>query len=292
MKKGFIPALGTPLDQNGNFCAESYKKQIEDQLKAGAVGVLVMGSMGQQAFLPTEIAPQVAEVAVEAVAGRVPVFVGCMDCSIAKATKRMASMEHLDITGFVFTSPYYEACTSQEMGNFLEGVVKATKHKIYLYDLPSVTQFGMDYDSVVEWVKKMPNIAGVKSGNLRLMRLLKLSDELPEDFNLLYSGLDTFDVAYKWGITNCLDGMATCTPVNFNKLFTAMEAGDYEAAQKYLGNIVALRDFFLARDLWPAYSVAMNLLGYEGNHAPDYTLPLQEGYLEEIRAELIRIGEL
>ena len=84
MKAGFVPALGTPLDQDGNLVVESYKKQIEDQIQAGAVGILAMGSMGQQAYLRQDVCPKVAEVAVEAANGRVPVFVGAMDCSIIK----------------------------------------------------------------------------------------------------------------------------------------------------------------------------------------------------------------
>ena len=28
MKAGFVPALGTPLDQDGNLVVESYKKQM------------------------------------------------------------------------------------------------------------------------------------------------------------------------------------------------------------------------------------------------------------------------
>ena len=46
IEKGFVPALGTPLDKDGNLMAESYKKQIEDQINAGASAILSMGSMG------------------------------------------------------------------------------------------------------------------------------------------------------------------------------------------------------------------------------------------------------
>lgn len=109
---------------------------------------------------------------------------------------------------------------------------------------------------------------------------------------MVYSGLDTFDIAYKWGIDKCLDGMLSCTPVNTGKLFQAMEAGDYDAAAKYLNVIVGLRDFFLTKDLWPAFSTTMNLLGYEGNFAPDYMSPIKESYVAELREELVRIGEL
>ena len=71
MKAGFIPSLETPLDSNGNLCVESYKKQIEDQIKEGAIGLFFMGSMGQQPYIRQDVCPQVAA-AVEAAAGRVP----------------------------------------------------------------------------------------------------------------------------------------------------------------------------------------------------------------------------
>ena len=54
MKVGFVPALGTPIDENGAFLKESYQKQIKRMLEAGAVALLSMGSMGQQAFLLNE----------------------------------------------------------------------------------------------------------------------------------------------------------------------------------------------------------------------------------------------
>ena len=113
MKAGFIPAVGTPLDAEGNLCVESYKKQIDDQIQAGAIGILSMGSMGQQAFIRGSVYPQVARAAVEAAAGRVPVYVGAMDCSIGRARERMDSVEslNLDIAGFVFTTPYYHSCS-------------------------------------------------------------------------------------------------------------------------------------------------------------------------------------
>lgn len=292
MKAGFIPALGTPLDVNGNFAAESYKKQIEDQIKAGAVGILCMGSMGQQAYLPQDVCPKVAAAAVEAAAGRVPVFVGAMDCSIVRAKSRMAAMEHLDVDGFVFTTPYYNSCSRQQMMNYFKGVAAATEKPVLLYDLAVVTQSKITYDMVLELLRDVPNLAGIKSADTVMFRKLKCNPDVPEDFIMVYSGLDTFDIAYKWGIDTCLDGMMTCTPKNSRKLFEAMAANDYVAAAKYLDNITALRDCFVANDLWPSYTAAMNMLGYDGNFGPDYVSEVTDTAVKAVRAEMIRIGEL
>lgn len=292
MKAGFVPALGTPLDEKGNVCVDSYKKQIQDQINAGAVGLLCMGSMGIQACIRQEVSAQVAKVAVEAAEGRVPVFVGAMDTSIARAKERIAAMEDLDIAGFVFTAPYYSACSRDQMMNFFRGVAAATRHSILLYDLPSVTQCKITYDMVLELLRDVPNFAGIKSADLQMFRKLKLNPDVPEDFIMVYSGLDTFDIAYNWGIDNCLDGMLSCTPVNTGKMFKAMEQGDYQSATECLNKIVALRDAFIGWDLWPAYSTTMNILGYEGTHCPDYCSPIKPEYVLEIEKMLKEIGEL
>lgn len=292
MKAGFVPALGTPLDKNGNLVVEGYKKQIEDQINAGAVGILCMGSMGQQPYIRQEVCAEVAKAAVEAAAGRVPVYVGAMDCSISRAKERMAAMEHLDIAGFVFTTPYYYACTREQAMNYFKGVAAATDKPVLLYDLAVVTQTKITYDMVLEMLRDVPNFVGIKSMDTVMFRKLILNPQVPKDFVMVYSGLDMFDVAYKWGIDKCLDGMMSCTPANSKKLFDAMAAGDYTAAAMALDNIIALRDFFVGRDLWAAYTTAMNLLGYEGNFAPDYISPIKEEYIAKIREELVRIGEL
>ena len=291
MKAGFVPALGTPLDENGNLIVESYKKQVNDMIDRGAVGLLSMGSMGQQAFLKMEVCPQVAKAAVEAAAGRVPVFVGAMACSIAQAKQRMAAMEDLDITAFVFTTPYYHSCKPAQIINYVKNVAAATKHGILLYDLPSVTNSKITYDVVKTLIKEVPNLMGIKSTDMKLFRTLKLDPEVPEDFIMVYSGLDTFDVGFKWGLDKCLDGMLPVTPANTQGLFTAMAEGNYEKAAMHLNNITGLRDFMASCDLWPAYSKGMNLLGYEGNHAPDYMLPFNEANLEKLRNKMIEIGE-
>jgi len=292
MKAGFVPALVTPLDENGRLIESSYRKQIEDMINAGAVGLLSMGSMGQQPYLTNAVCVETARVAVDAAAGRVPVFVGAMDCSICRAADRMAALEALDLAAFVFTAPYYYAAKRDQIMNYFRGVAARTKHDIMLYDLPGVTQAQITYDMMVELIREIPNLIGIKSANQSLFRNLTLNPDVPKDFILVYSGLDTFDVAYKWGIHNCLDGMLPVTPKNTGKLFRSMEQGDFETAAVCLNNILNLRDFFAAHDLWACFSKAMNLLGYEGDCAPDMNSPIKPEYVDLVYRKLQEIGEI
>ena len=292
MKYGFVPALGTPLDANGNLCKESYAAQIERMLEAGAVGLLSMGSMGQQAFISNDVCVEVAETAVKTAAGRVPVFVGAMDNSIKRAKARVASMEHLDVTAFVLTTPYYEVDTPEQVMTYIREVAKSTKHSIMLYDLPGVTNFKITYDMVCKMKKDIPNLLGIKSGDLVLHRKIRMNPEL-KDLQTYFSNLDMFDIAFPWGIGSVLDGMFTCTPVNSKKLIEAMRAGDKAVAAEALDNITAFRDkMFGWGDFWPAYNAAMNLLGWEGLHAPDWATYAKPEMVALVKAEMQRIGEL
>lgn len=292
MKAGFITALGTPLDKEGNLIEESLKKQVNDQIDAGALALLSMGSMGIQAFIRNDVAYSVAKTTIEAAAGRVPVFVGAMDCSIARAKQRIEKLEDLDIAGLVFTTPYYHPVSKDQMLNYFKSVAALTKHKVLLYDLPGVTQSKITLDVVIELIKTTPNIAGIKTNDTAMCRMMKLSPDVPEDFMIIYSGLDTFDVAYKWGIDKCLDGMPACTPYNTGKMFAAMEDNDYDTAAKCLNNIISLRDCFVKNDLWPSFTVAMNALGYEGEFGPDYVSDIKKESAEEVKKLMVSIGEL
>lgn len=292
MKKGFIPALGTPLDKEGNLMVESYKKSINMMIDAGAIGILCMGSMGQEAFIRDDVYPLVAKTAVEAADGRVPVFVGAMDTSVARVKKRISALEDTDIAGLVFTSSFYQALNQTCMLNFFKKISLLTKHNILLYDLPVVTQAKITYDMVLELIESVPNFVGIKSADTVMFRKLKHNPKVPKEFMCIYSGLDMFDVAYKYGIDILLDGMLSCTPVNTRKMIEAMNNDDYEGAAKYLDNIVSLRDCFVDNNLWPAFSNAMNILGCEGDFAPDFNIECTSEAIENVRAEMRKIGEI
>ena len=289
--RGFVPALGTPLDENGNLVRDSYMAQCRKMIEKGAVALLSMGSMGQQAFLREEVCVQTAEAAVEAAGGRVPVLVGAMDNSIVRAKRRIASMEHIGLSAFVFTTPYYEVDSAEQVLKYFRELADSTSHGFILYDLPGVTNFKITYDMVCRLNKEIGNLTGIKSADLQMHRKIRLNPEL-SNIQTFYSGLDTFDIAYPWGIGCVLDGMLPATPNNTERMIRALDRGDREEAAAALSNIVELRDRFIGWDLWPAFSATMNILGFPGTHCPDWTTEVSEEIKAQIREELIKIGEL
>lgn len=292
MNKGFYTALGTPLDAHGSICKKSFTAQIRDQIKAGSSGLLVMGSMGIEAYIRNSEYAAVAACGAQAANGEAPVLVGVMDTSIGRVMDRVDAVSDLKIDGVVSTVPYYSAMNQAQVINFYTHLADQSRLPVYLYDLAVVTKTRI-MPETVRTLWKHPNIRGIKSGNLETVRILTGAPEKPDNFDVIYSDLDTFDVAYAYGIEKNLDGMFASTPKTATRMYSALAHGDRATATAELNKVIALRNLYVASGtVMGGFTCAMNALGYEGNYAMDYDVPVLPGYDEQIRDMLRKMGEV
>ncbi len=292
LKAGFYTALGTPLDADGNVVEASLRKEIDMQIDAGASGLLLLGSMGIQSEVKNTAWAEAVRIAVDAVAGRLPLFVGAMDNSTWRVKDRLDMIKGLNIDGIVLTTPFYATATDPELFRFFSSIADYSEYPIYLYDLAVVTKVKINFP-LVDKLIKAGKIAGIKTGDIVLAR--QLAHAYP-DFEVLYSNIDVFDVALSFsGINKVLDGMFSCTPKNAKKFVEAYKAGDIKAAGVYLNNILKFRDALLG---YPGYAllyiftIAMNLLGMDGMFCADHKFTPNPELVDKVRAQMVEIGEL
>ena len=250
-----------------------------------------MGSMGIQSTIKNSAFKEAVKVAADAVAGRVPLFVGSMDNSIERVKDRIDMIKEYNFDAVVLTTPFYATSAPDALVNFFEKIADYSPKPIFLYDLPGVTKQKITYP-MVQKLSQHKNILGIKSGDIVLARQVKLN--LP-DFEFLFSNLDVFDVALSYGIDKVLDGMFSSTPKNAKKFIEAAWAGNTCECTKHLDSIIKLRDFYFTQgvSLLSVFSASMNLLGMDGTFAFDYE---HDGNDANIRANtekaMKEIGEL
>ena len=295
MNKGFYTALGTPLDENLSICAKSFANEIEQQIEAGVSGLLVMGSMGNMTYLRDCEYAKVAKVAAEAAKGRVPVLVGVTDVAISRVMDRVAALEGIKgIDGIVSTVPYYSVVSQDNIYDFYNEIANRSGRATYLYDLAVVTKTATT-PNTVKRLWKNPLIKGIKSGNMVTHRVLMRAEDRPADFDMMFSNIDEFDIAYKYGIDKNLDGMFSATPKTAQRMYKALEAGDMATAAKELDSILALRDLYISTGcLMAAFTHSMNLLGCEGFFGRDYDRYYQfsDEKKEKVAAMMKEMGEI
>lgn len=290
LENGFYTALGTPIDENANLVEESLVEQINQQIKYGAAGLLLMGSMGMEEAITHSTYGKVVEVAAKAVDGRCPLFVGAMDTSIAKVMDKIAMIGDAKIDGVVLTTPFYSVLTDDEVVNFFTTIANKSPFPIYLYDLAVITKYKITL-KVIDRLINHPNIKGMKTADWELIKAIERN--YPDaEFDCLYSGLNTFDYANVMGIGKNLDGMCSCTPKNCQKMVECFKNKDFVGGRKYLDNVLLLRDTFKEHDLMCAYTYSMNLLGCSGNFHQDYTMPITEEAKAAVEKVMKQIGEI
>ncbi|MBN2852937.1 MAG: dihydrodipicolinate synthase family protein [Clostridia bacterium] len=285
MNNGFYTALGTPLDDTGKLQKSSFEAQIERQIDAKAAGFLCMGSMGNMVGVRESEYFNVAKTCVLQNRKRLPLMIGVMDNSIGRVLDRVNTLDGLNIDGVVATTPYYYRSNQEQIVTFYDEIAKKSKFPLFMYDLPGVTQSPITADTVIRLMKNK-NIKGIKSGNMNLLSEIMRCGVDYSSFDMFYSGLDTFDIALKGGITKNLDGMFASTPVNSEKMYH----GDNPS--KYLNNILSLRNMFIKHGVLNSFSYAMGLLGCPGHYHEDYTGDIGEDAKREIKEFMSKIGEI
>lgn len=289
--KGFYTALGTPLDAGGDFIAPSFRRQVEDQLAAGAAGFLALGSMGNQPGVKSRDVPGIARACCDSVQGRCPVLVGVMDNSIARVMERIDSLTGIGIDGVVATTPFFYPLTQPDVAGFFETIAKRSPFPVFLYDLPAVTGTVLAPDTIVSLIRTAA-IRGIKTGTLATARTLLNSPAHDGTFDVIFSGLDVFDVAYHWGLHKNLDGMFTMTARTAQTMYRQLDRGETDAARESLDTIVGLRDLLAGVGGSAGFSTAMNLLGYPGSFAHDYCAPLAPQRQAQVRDYMERCNLL
>lgn len=291
LKNGFYTALGTPLTGDGKVIESSLIKHIEAQISAGASGLLLMGSMGIEAMIPHSEYKKVVDIGIAANKGRLPLFVGAMDNSIARVRERLEMIgEGREIEGIVLTVPFYTVPREIDAINWFAQLADISPYPIYIYDLGVVTQFRISM-KVIDALISNPNIKGMKSANWELIK--EIERKYPEkEFECLYSGLDSFDHANVLGIKKNLDGMFACTPKNAKLMYECAASGDIEGTRRYLDNILLLRDTMIAYGLMRCFTHCMNALGIEGNFHQDYVAPTSDEAKGVMIETMKKIGEL
>ena len=291
MKNGFYTALGTPYLPDGTLAEAGYRKEIEQQIEAGASGVLAMGTMGLLGCVPEAEYERVIRVACDAVAGRVRVLVGATDNSLTRVKARIDIINKYPVDVVVLTPPYYDRLNNDLLVEFLTKCAAMTDKDVYLYDHVGITQHKLNFAQVKK-LAQIPNLKGIKSADLVLIKALHDDPEIKEDFIPIFSGSDLFGVANQYGIKNYLDGIFSCFPATIGKIQKCFDAEDYEGAKYWLKMMMDARDDMLAGGLWPMFSYAMNLLGCEGLFGHDYDPPATEKQKAATEAIMKRLGEI
>jgi 4-hydroxy-tetrahydrodipicolinate synthase len=183
MITGVWVPLVTPF-KDGAVDLAGYRRLIEHYVGKGVSGLFPLGTTGEAPTLDEGEEDAIVAETVEAVAGRVPVFVGIGSNATAKVIKTIKRLGRREFPGIVSVCPYYNRPTQAGMREHFTAIAEATDRQILIYNIPYRTSVNLTNETLLR-LAELPNIVGVKDSSGSIAQSLNLLATRPAGFSVL-----------------------------------------------------------------------------------------------------------
>lgn len=277
-------AIGTPLDEDENLCAEGLRRHLEDQAGAGISGVLVAGTMGTMPLLTSKTYSQLVHHAVEYWSGKGELLIGVGDLSFARTRERIRLVNELPIDGAVALTPFFLPFSQADLIEYFQELAAESSAPLFLYDLPQRTGIPLEVETVLR-LSEHPNIAGIKcSGDLGQTR--RLIDALAGSaFRVIVAQAPLLDILLRSGIREHVDGVYAIVPKLVRGIVDAVRQGDWQTSARGAQAVNGLLSLLQKYGVFPSITALLNHRGIAGNFAPRPHRPLSPEAREQLLAE-------
>jgi len=229
---GSIPALVTPMLEDGSVDYASLRKLIEWHIAEGTDCVGVVGTTGESPTVNVEEHREIIRVSVEQAKGRVPIMAGCGANSTAEAIELAKFAKSVGADCQLQVVPYYNKPTQEGIYLHFKAIAEAVPElPIILYNVPGRSVADMLHDTVLR-LAQVPGIVGIKEATGNIERAQWLIRDLPKEF-AVYSGDDPTAVALMLcGGKGNVSVSANIAPRLMHELCVAAMAGHVQKAME------------------------------------------------------------
>ena len=271
--RGSIPALITPMLEDGQVDYPTLRKLIDWHVAEGTDGLVIVGTSGESPTVNVDEHREILRVSVEQAAKRIPIIAGCGANSTAEAISLAKYAESIGADAQLQVVPYYNKPTQEGLFQHFKAIAEATpKLPVILYNVPGRTVADLQHDTVMR-LAQVPGIIGIKEATSNIERAQWLIRDVPKAF-AVFSGDDATAVALMLcGGAGNISVTANVAPRQMHELCMAALRGDVKEAMRIQFQLMPVhKNLFVEANPIPV-KWAMQRMGLCG---PTLRLPMTE----------------
>lgn len=272
--KGIVPPVVTPLHEDETIDEGALERQLERLVSAGVHGLFFLGSTGEQPALRDAERARAVRVARRVVAGRVPLIVGTMASSTARAVDNIRSAADEGADAVAVTPPhYYPSRGAEEQLAHYRACAEASPVPVVVYNIPSTTKVMLSAETIAR-LADLPAVAGVKDSSGDFTHVLKLIQSVGRERGkgVLVGVPPIAAAAILQGAHGAVPGIANMDPATLVRLYHAALQGDRPALESLQRRVMRMMDLVSLGAPVVCIKTALELMGICRHHA---TAPLQ-----------------
>ncbi len=280
---GAAVALITPMTEQGDIDYDEMERIVNDQIASGTDAIVVCGTTGEASTMTHEEHVETIRACVGMVKKRVPVIAGTGSNCTKTAAYLSKEAQTVGADGILVVSPYYNKATQNGLKKHFTEIAKQVDIPMLLYNIQGRTGVNIQPKTVVDLVRDVDNILGVKEASGDLSQVAAMLSLAQGDIDI-YSGNDDQIVPIvALGGKGVISVLSHVAPRDTHDMVAKMISGDVEGSRalqlKYIPVIQAL---FSEVNPIPV-KAAMNMMGY---HVGSLRMPLTE--MEDANKKALR----
>jgi 4-hydroxy-tetrahydrodipicolinate synthase len=281
--RGIVPPIVTPFTSAGDVDFDALRADLDYLVGAGVHGVAVCGSTGEGHTLTPEEAQRVTSVAVEHVAGAVPIIAGVIADSTRSVVERGKRVADLGVAALQVTPVHYlfkpsDAATVEFFGALGEqaGV------DVLIYNV--IPWSYLSPELLARVIRDVPSVIGVKQSAEDMKALADLLLILGDD-GVVMSAVDALLYpSFALGAHGAIAAILSAAPSLCVQLWDAARSGDNAEAKRLHEALLPLWNAIFDDNLPANVKTAMRMQGRDGGlpRAPMHvSTHEQEGAIRE-----------
>jgi len=189
-------AIITPFRADGSIDETALWALVNWQINAGIDFLVVCGSTGEAATLDEQEWLLAVRIAVEAAAGRVPVWAGCTHNSTRTLVRQAGLLRQIrGLDAVLSANPYYNKPSQEgQFQHFMALAQAVAPLPVVLYNVPGRTAVNLEPATVIRLAAAASNIQAVKEASGKLTQISELVHSAPRGFKI-FSGDDNLSLA-------------------------------------------------------------------------------------------------
>ncbi len=290
--RGIIHVPVTPFTNENEVDLRTYGRVIEFLLHHDASSICVNLHLAESLNLTLDERKRLAEAAVEAVSGRVPVIVHVSTPGTDQAIELARHAKRVSADCVMAIAPYYWKPSQDALYAHFSAIISATDLPFVAYSSPSIMDgVGIEPATLVKLLNRFPNFIGLKEASHNWEKYLELgrvARAIRPDFGL-FVGTEWMIPSLTLGGTACMSIVGGIAPRFVRSLFDATTAGNLKAALELQYKFSEL--YQIMKIEYPAPTKAMwEIMGRPVGNPRLPNRPLSQERKKEITAVLDRLG--
>jgi len=273
---GILPALATPLNEDGTIREQVTRDLLEFLQQQGADGFYVCGATGEGVVMNPNARMRMCEVCADQLRGRVPFIqhIAAIDATTSIELARHAAKNGADCIASI--PPFYFAYGEQDILHYYTALAAAVDIPVLIYYLPAG---GVQMTaSTVAKIFKIENVTAVKWSSTNYFEMLKLLDMTHGEMNVINGPDESLLLGLTAGAQAGIGSTYNVMLPQYKQLYQCFTSGDIAGARQMQYAVNRITDLMINEKVIPSVKLLLEEMGFPVGYA---TYPMRRFSPEE-----------